>query len=420
MDSFLDEMNATNSNNSKCEILKKYSNDKFIRDILYYTYNPMLQFGVTSKNVLKYTRDHPCELISEHPDPVKLFYILDDLANRVLSGNAALDVVSKYALVYPLILKIIDKNLEIRLNVASINKVIPGLIPVFQPVLANKYNPDKIKLDSDWYISRKLDGVRCIIRLADGVITMMSRTGKVLHNLDTICKPLSSYKGPPVFLDGELVSTRDGIENFSKTVSIVRSSKTVTDTSELLYKVFDMIPEHAFLTGTENASEIYSDRYERLTSFVSSLQGSTIRIVEQVRFSIETFQIMTSLVSEMSWEGLMLRKNVKYRGKRNDDLLKVKQFLDSEFKVLDTITGNIRMINNITGLEDNVDCVSAVVIKNKNSLVKVGSGFTQQQRCDLFAKPDMIIGKYITVKYFEETPDGSLRFPIFIGIRDYE
>jgi DNA ligase-1 len=47
--------------------------------------------------------------------------------------------------------------------------------------------------------------------------------------------------------------------------------------------------------------------------------------------------------------------------------------------------------------------------------VAVGSGFTMEQRRAFKEKPDLIVGKVVTVQYFEETAtEGapSLRFPL--------
>ena len=56
-------------------------------------------------------------------------------------------------------------------------------------------------------------------------------------------------------------------------------------------------------------------------------------------------------------------------------------------------------------------------IKHKDNLVRVGSGFSIEQRQDFYNNPDAILGKVITVQYFEETKNQeggiSLRFPTF-------
>ena len=54
-------------------------------------------------------------------------------------------------------------------------------------------------------------------------------------------------------------------------------------------------------------------------------------------------------------------------------------------------------------------------IIHKGHQVKVGSGWNQEQRLKYEANPELIIGKTITVQYFEETKNQkggiSLRFP---------
>ena len=49
------------------------------------------------------------------------------------------------------------------------------------------------------------------------------------------------------------------------------------------------------------------------------------------------FQQWVSKADDNGWEGVMLRKNVQYKGKRSKDILKVKTFFDSEFEVKDVI-----------------------------------------------------------------------------------
>jgi DNA ligase-1 len=56
-----------------------------------------------------------------------------------------------------------------------------------------------------------------------------------------------------------------------------------------------------------------------------------------------------------------------------------------------------------------------VVIEHKGYRVQVGSGFSHEQKRYYFENPNEIIGKQITVQYFEESHNQnggiSLRFP---------
>ena len=74
------------------------------------------------------------------------------------------------------------------------------------------------------------------------------------------------------------------------------------------------------------------------------------------------------------------------------------------------------------GREEYLDMLSQVWIEHKGYEVKVGSGFSQEQRLKYTQEP--IVGKTITVQYFEETSNDkggiSLRFPTVKHIYESE
>ena len=65
-----------------------------------------------------------------------------------------------------------------------------------------------------------------------------------------------------------------------------------------------------------------------------------------------------------------------------------------------------------------------VVVEHKGNRVQVGSGFSHEQKRYFFENPDQILGKTITVQYFETTKNDkgeeSLRFPVMKGIYEGE
>ena len=109
----------------------------------------------------------------------------------------------------------------------------------------------------------------------------------------------------------------------------------------------------------------------------------------------------------------MLRKNVKYEGKRTKNLLKVKKFFDAEYVVESLDFDNHRVIRD--GKEVLMPMLAQAYITHKGYEVAVGSGWSQAQRIRYEANPQDLIGKTITVQYFEETKNQeggiSLRFP---------
>lgn len=148
-----------------------------------------------------------------------------------------------------------------------------------------------------------------------------------------------------------------------------------------------------------------------------------IDFLEQIPVSnFEEIEALSLSASEKGWEGLMLRKNSTYKGKRSDDILKLKTFHDDEYKVVDTFSGPFRYIKE--GLEVEEEMLSGVAIEHKGNIVRVGSGFSIDQRKHLHNNPKDILGKIITVQYFEESQnqngDYSLRFPVIKVIHGNE
>ena len=122
---------------------------------------------------------------------------------------------------------------------------------------------------------------------------------------------------------------------------------------------------------------------------------------------------MNMWAEDSGYEGVMLRKNVGYEGKRSKHLLKCKKFSDAEYVVQLVVSDKMRFIE--AGKDVERETLSHVIIIHKGHEVRVGSGFSKQQREKYHHHPELLLGKTITVQYFEETlnQEGgvSLRFP---------
>ena len=124
-------------------------------------------------------------------------------------------------------------------------------------------------------------------------------------------------------------------------------------------------------------------------------------------------------VSAGNWEGFMLRKNEEFKTGRIKTLLKVKKFLDAEYIVRDLEIAEMTTAEPGLGNVKYVG-VKSLIIEHKGSNVNVGSGLSKEQRKEWYADPSKIIGKTVTVKYFETTvaQNGkeSLRFPVLKAV----
>ena len=89
-----------------------------------------------------------------------------------------------------------------------------------------------------------------------------------------------------------------------------------------------------------------------------------------------------------------------------------------KLKAINTV--DARIVDIFEGTGKYSSSAGGVIIQMPDSevLVRVGSGFSDQQRDEIYADPDKFIGRMIEVKYHEVTPDGSLRHPRFYRWRD--
>ena len=114
-----------------------------------------------------------------------------------------------------------------------------------------------------------------------------------------------------------------------------------------------------------------------------------------------------------SYEGVIIKSAVgKYQRKRvtesNGAMLKLKPFKSLDLKVKEIYAG-----------EDNFEGkAGGVIVDHGGHAVRVGSGFDVATRDLMAAQPHRFIGKTAEIKYFEETEDGSLRFPIWLRWRE--
>ncbi len=409
MDNLITDLNSNNSSLNKIKILKEI-NDKHIINLLYLVYNSLKIFNITSKNILKHYNNF------NGKNKYSLFNLLDDLHNRKITGNCAIEkcvvYIKEYTNFKDIILNILNKDLKIGLNIKSLNKAFNNLIPEFSVALAEKYEEKLIINPDEWVISRKLDGVRCITIIENGIVSFYSRQGKLFLTLGKIEQELMKYDLKNIILDGEITITDENdLESFNDIIKLIRKKDYTIE--NVKYFVFDVLTIEEFFNKT--SSVIFTDRLKRY----SIKKNNIINLLEQKKYNKLNYMIEQSLNN--NWEGLMFRKDDIYKGKRSKDILKYKNFETEEFKVVSINTGKMELLNELTGKMEEQNILSAVNIIYKNNIVKVGSGFNSKERLEYYKNPNKIINKIISVQYFGESQDSktkefSLRFPTYKGI----
>lgn len=412
------DLRATSSTIDKQNIIEDYCGSNsaasiFTKNILLYTYHPAWQYFVTSDNLKKKN--------SLRGKQYKNFFdLLNDLKSRVITGHDAIGAVNSFIDHHPdyeeLIHCIIDKDLKTRAGDKIINKAIEDHIPEFSVALADKYEPKLVDWKDGWYVSRKIDGARCIAIVDEsGEVTFLSRTGKVFDTLGIVADGIKALGLNSIVLDGELcLVDKNGNEDFQGVMKELRKKDhTIPNPS---FKIFDMITPEEFYSKKGQKNRPYSIRYADLIETMKYNQCPCLTVLEQDRIKDDAhFNEWIAESTKNKWEGLMLRADEPYKGKRSKDLLKYKSFFDDEYQVVNAEMGPFRYVLN--GKEHEEIMLSCVMIEHKGYTVRVGSGFTIEQRQEFYQFPEKILGKIVTVQYFEETKnqDGgiSLRFPTF-------
>lgn len=351
--------------------------------------------------------------------------LLEDLAGRVVTGNAARnavrDTISQFTSdSQPILARILDRNLRIGVGDRKAEDL--GTVGKFPVRLANSYKDvmDRVDIfDGNWMVSRKLDGIRCLafISAMDGEVQVefRSRQNKVLTTLDNLIPDYKkAFKGlnGQLVLDGEVcLMDEEGNESFHGLMSeITRKGHTIANPKHILY---DLMSLDTFLGKSEGAD--FFGRINTLKAIISAGKYPHLEALDQqVLTSKEQLEGLQAKVKEKGWEGLMVAKNVPYEGKRTNNLLKIKDFKDGEYVVQGVVCADQTRSTSAGSIQ--VNTVAALIIEHKGNKVQVGTGMSWEQRDRWKEHPEEIVGKTIGVRYFEESTDKktglvSLRFP---------
>jgi len=412
----------------KTVIMQQNLND-IIKQIYLDCYDPQVKYGV-----------HKFEINNAGAKTIDDNYsdfhnMLQKLASKELTGNVAIDAVVSCIESFvkedqELLKSILNKKLTIGFSFTSFKKLtgLTGSKP-FEVALACHLESvkDVDPVDGTWYASRKLDGCRCIAKIdkRDNIVSInfISRQGKYFTTLSNIIPALQwlvrNENDGVYYADGECcIVDNNGNEDFQSVLKEIRRKDwTIINPC---YQLFDFVTEDEFLGKTKSAN--FDKRYQHMLDMIEGNKFKTLKVLKQeVLHSQEDFDRWSGYVAAGNWEGFMLRKNEEFKTGRLKTLLKVKLFCDDEFTVKDI---EISEMTTAEPGKGNVKYtgVKSLIIEYKGCKVNVGSGLSKEQRKDWYVHPEHVIGKTITVKYFEPTRDQSgswsLRFPVLKAVYD--
>ncbi len=318
----------------------------------------------------------------------------------------------------------------LELGVAGIPSVHEGALPRRPaPELATRV-PQAPPGDS-WVHEIKFDGYRLLALFEAGRVTLLSRNGKDwTRRFPKLVDSLQALGIPEAVLDGELVALQpDGTSSFRQLQEALAAKRT----DHLIYEVFDLL----FLDGYDLTDAELVRRKEILRALLTNRGVNNRGCVRYVHHFEGKGTELYDEVCQLGLEGIVCKRRASpYQGGRTADWLKVKCVEQGEFVVggfTDPSSARIGFGALLLGAYD--EAGRLVYVGN------VGTGFSAQRLRSLYhqlreleigncpfdadeqrlkirgvhwVRPELVAN----VEYSEWTRDGSLRHPVFRGLRE--
>jgi len=371
--------------NNKIEVMKKYPQ---LKKILRYAYDPFKKYYISAPDIYGTP--------SENYSLDEAFILLDNLSSRSISGQAATDAVENmiYSLMpftAELFKMILNKDLRSGINIKSINKAWPELIPLtfdgsIKPdvMLLKTFNPKKAKYPL--MAAVKKDGVRGLY-----TTTMLSRQGKKLIGHDHIEEWLENFGKE---FDGELCIPG---AIFDVASGLIRNSKP---TPESVYWIFDC----PSLPGSKRERWNWLAGFFDETVFIKLIPHYTI-------FNEAQLMLFYEQALSNGEEGIVVYDpDDIYEDKRSWSWMRLVPLKQADCEVIGFYEGKGKHAGSLGG----------IIVDYKGHEVKVGAGFKEKIsdtvrwiRQHIWDNKSQFLGAIAQCEFKEETKAGSMRQPRF-------
>jgi DNA ligase-1 len=356
--------------------------------------------------------------------------LAEKLQQRELTGHAARDAIELAMSVATTeqwndwYRRILIKDLRCGVSEKTVNKVVPGTVPVFTCSLAHDSAKHEKKMVGKKQIEIKLDGVRVITIIQGNKVEMFSRNGKQFHNFGHIIAELEAvvaeYPVPyPLVLDGEVMSS-----DFQDLMKQVHRKDGKQSTDAVLH-LFDTIPLGCFKAGVWDKPQSFRsaitkhwvEEHKDVLKHVQALDWEDVDL--DTPEGNARFVELNKQAVEGGYEGVMIKDvDAPYECKRTHAWLKAKPFIEVTLEVKDVEEGTGRNEGRLGAL------VCAGEDDGRMVQVNCGSGFSDSDRDSFWDSRSVLIGQLVEVRAdaITQNQDGtySLRFPRFKTFRGFE
>lgn len=406
----------TQGTNAKIEFLSNYKDNELLLSVLNLMYNPAISTKLARKKIEKeLSNDIVHEVIYTDFDFVN--FLSTKCSGKDCDIVSVQEYINDFKEEYErdILKEIATQTLSIGMDYKNINKSFGyRFIDLLEPMLAYALEKrlDKIDQTDRFSASLKLDGFRTLIKYTEDGIEAYSRNGLKMEGLeDFLGKIKDSLPFKNMIYDGELLTQKtykDSKEGY-KAISKIARTKGLKNPDDLCFHCFDNVPYDEFLEGTSK-----KDYIGRRMDLEQIIETNYIKVVKSLGlFTVDSSDLHTLLdkIVEDGGEGLMINQlDSKYETKRSTGILKMKKFHSCDL----LCTGVEEGTGNFKGM------LGSIVCNYKGYKLNVGTGFSQHERELYWDNPELVVGKIVEIRYFEETSNSkdnglSLRFPSWMG-----
>lgn len=440
--SWIHKLNESDSRLHKEDVIKQALeasvlgsiNSQIFLGFLKACYNPYVTFGV------KQIPDTVGIVDAENPWS-EFNELMIQLSQRRLTGNAARDAIQEISLRFNsdewnhFLAPVLRRDMRAGISDKTINKICKGTdyeVPIFGCQLATN-SENRPEMRGIKRLEPKLDGVRVLLTVIpndDGEVSVMSlsRNGKLFENFghiedqirDNFVKIVRAV-GSNVLVDGFVLDGEVIGNTFQELMRQARRKENVQATDSV-FNIFDIIPLADFRRGYWNAQ--LSKRIgmiNKLNHIIDNLPN--IELLPHIMVDLDTAEGKDQLNRyakdqvNAGFEGIMIKDvDAPYECKRNTFWMKWKPTITVDLEVVGVEEGTGRNVGRLGAL------VCSGVDDGKEINVNVGSGFSDDDRDNLYRDRNMVIGRTVEIlcDVITQNQDGtySLRFPRFVRFRD--
>lgn len=360
----------------------------------------------------------------DYPILIPFYDLLDALANRTVTGNAARLAVSKTLGMYTkktagYLARVLLKDLDCGAEAKTFLKVYPEIdLPDFQVMLAKKVD-EKYKWKFPAQAEIKYDGHRVVAFSNEEVVTYVARGGRPADwcngLFDADMKRIERAYGQPVAVDGEVLGN-----NFQETGQ-AKGEKNKEQKENLRFYAFDIMPLSEWTNRkckTSQKERTYALNMALSDAAAVKVYASDSRVVRSVQEATKFFHDVTKDGVPGKDEGLIIKDpDGQYEWGRAKAWAKWKPVNTYDLTVLRAVEGKGKFKGTLGALECEGEDENGRKIEGS-----VGGGFSDKERDTFWKMRSEIAGLVIEcaadkMTKAKNSDAWALRFPRFVKVR---